>query len=154
MAFLNETLRSLGLTSIFGRRLMLDPNDYIVGPRAVRTQIEDLTTVATTLAAFGMSRVTATGSSQGPVQYTLPAPVPGVIKRLALATTSTGSYQFLSTANGASILSASDGTTKSVVNLIGQGGVVTLFGVSTSVWQVVTQTGSTGVPNVSYTTST
>lgn len=149
MAMLRETLRSLGLTSVFGRRLALDPNDYLVGPSDLRRQVEDLTTVATTVAGYGLSQVLATGSSQGPVQYTLPAPVSGVQKRLLLNTTSTASYQFLSTAAGASILAASDGTTKGVVNLIGQGGSVTLEAISTARWAVVGASGG-----VSYTTST
>lgn len=149
MALLNEALRNLLMTSIFGRRLGLDSNDYIVGPRDIRNQIEDLTTVPSTVAAWGVSRVTATGSSQGPVQFTLPAPVPGIQKILLLNTTSTGSFQFLSTAAGASILAASDGTTKGVVNLIGQGGSVTLEAVTSAIWAVVGTSGG-----VSYTTST
>lgn len=151
MALLNEALRSLGLTSIFGRRLMLDPADYLVGAKDIRKQIEDLTTVASTVAPWGMSRVVATGSSQGPVQYTLPTPIPGLLKHLALGTTSTGSYQFLSTAAGASILAASDGTTQRVVNLVGQGGAVTLFAVSSAIWQVIASVSTGGV---TYTTST
>lgn len=151
MATLLETLRGQLLTSIFGRRLGIDPNEYLVGPKDIRKQIEDLTTTPTTVAAYGMSLVTATGSSQGPVQHFLPAPVPGVLKHLALGTTSTGSHQFLSTANGASIKAASDGTTKSVINLVGQGGAVTLFGVSTAIWQVIASVSTGGV---TYTTST
>lgn len=151
MATLLETLRSQLLTSVFGRRLGLDSKDYLVGPPDIRKQVEDLTTVATTVAAYGLSRVTATGSTQGPVQYTLPVPVTGVMKHLTLNTTSTASYQFLSTANGASILAASDGTTKSVVNLVGQGGAVTLFAVSSAIWQVIASVSTGGV---TYTTST
>lgn len=149
MALLNEQLRNLLMTSIFGRRLGLDSNDYVVGPRDIRNQVEDLTTVPTTVAAFGVSRVVNTGSSQGPVQHFLPAPVVGIQKILLLTSTSTGSNQFLSTANGASILAASDGTTKGVVNLIGQGGSVTLEGVTSAIWAVVGTSGG-----VSYTTST
>lgn len=150
MALLNETLRSLILTSIFGRRLGLDSNDYLVGPKDMRNQVEDITsTVPTSVAAWGLTRILTSGSSQGPVQHTLPAPIPGLQKILVLNTTSTGSYQFLSTAAGASILAASDGTTKALVNLIGQGGAVTLEALTTAIWAVV---GSAG--GVSYTTST
>jgi hypothetical protein len=95
--------------------------------------------------------VTVTGSSQGPVQYTLPAPAPGVMKTLSLDSTSTASFQFLSTANGASILAASDGTTKSLINLVGQGGSAILLGMSTAIWRVLAQASTGGV---SYTTST
>lgn len=149
MATLREALRSLGLTTIFGRRLALDSNDYLVGPSDIRRQVEDLTTASSVAAAFGLSRVLTSGSSQGPVQYQLPAPVPGVQKKLALASTSTGSYQFLSTAAGAAILASSDGTTKALVNLIGPGGTVTLEALTTALWAVTAQTGG-----ISYTTST
>lgn len=151
MAFLLESLRSSILTSMQGRRAGLDAQEYFVGPKDIKKAVEDLTSAASTVLGYGVSRVTCTGSSQGPVQYTLPAPVPGVAKVLALGTTSTGSYQFLSTGNGASILAASDGTTKALVNLIGQGGSVTLMGMSTAIWQVISSVSTGGV---TYTTST
>jgi hypothetical protein len=154
MAFSLDSLRNLGLTTIFGRRLALDSNDFLVGPKGDRVQVEDLTTVATTVANHGISVVVATGSSQGPVQHTLPAPVVGATKILALHTTSTGSHQFLSTGAGASIYSASDGTTSGVVNLRHPGASVTLFGLTTAIWKVISVTGSTTLTAVSFTTST
>ncbi len=154
MAFSLDSLRNLVQTSIFGRRLGLDSNDFLVGPKAARLAVEDLTTVATTVTNYGMSVVTATGSTQGPVQHTLPAPVIGALKYLALHTTSTGSHQFLSTGNGASIYSASDGTTSGVVNLRHPGASVTLFGLTSAIWKVVSVTGSTTLTAVSFTTST
>lgn len=151
MASLLETIRNGIMTSIHGRRLGLTQAEMITGPKSMQLQVEDLTTVATTVAGYGYSRVIATGSSQGPVQYTLPAPIPGVQTTLMINSTSTGSYQFLSTAAGASIKAASDATTKALVNLIGQGGSVTLVGVTTSIWQVIAYTSTGGV---TYTTST
>src|SRR5205085_1621983 len=117
-----ETLRNSIIDSIKGRKIGIDSAGYMVGIPGVKVQIEDATTATSTVSAFGHTRVTVTGSSQGPVQYTLPAPAPGVMKTLSLDSTSTASFQFLSTANGASILAASDGTTKSLINLVGQGG--------------------------------
>lgn len=152
MAFSLEQIRNTIIVSLHGRRLGLDAgNGYLLGIGDFKRPIEDLTTTPTTLVAYGLSRVTATGSTQGPVQYFLPAPVPGVIKRISITTTSTASFQFLSTANGASILAASDATTKSLVNLVGQGGSVTLFAVTTAIWQVI---GYTSTGGVTYTTST
>lgn len=151
MALSLESLRNVIATSIFGRRLGLDINDYLTGTKDIRKAVEDLTTVPTTVIAYGNSRVTASGSSQGPVQHFLPVPVVGLTKILSISTTSTGSHQFLSTANGASILCASDGTTKSLVNIVGQGGGVTLFGLTTAIWQVIAQTSTGGI---TYTTST
>lgn len=153
-----ETLRSRTVTSIHGRRLALDSGGYVVGPPDIKGVVEDLTTsTGTDVLAYGIGRVTATGSSQGPVQYNLAAPVPGVSKRLCMNTTSTGSYQFLSTPNGASIMCGSDGTTKSLVNLVGPGGAVTLWGVTTAIWQVMGEGGYNTTAlgkNVTYTTST
>jgi hypothetical protein len=151
MASLLETIRNSIVTSLYGRRLGITGAEFLVGQKDLQLQVEDLTTVATTVAGYGYSRVIATGSSQGPVQYTLPAPIPGVKWTGMINSTSTGSYQFLSTANGASIKAASDATTKALVNLIGQGGSVTLVGVTTSIWQVIAYTSTGGV---TYTTST
>ena len=156
MANLLETIRNSILTTVYGRRLGITPAENLAGFKSIQLSIQDLTTVPTTVNGYGTSRVIATGSTQGPVQYTLPAPIPGVQTRLTLNTTSTASFQFLSTANGASILAASDGTTKSLVNLVGQGGSVTLEGVTTAIWQVigVAWSSSASGVNVSYTTST
>jgi hypothetical protein len=151
MAFSLEQIRNSILTSIYGRRAGLTGADFFAGPRALQHVIEDLTTASTGASNSGHSRVIATGSSQGPVQYTLAAPVPGVYKTLSIDTTSTGSYQFLSTANGASIMAGSDGTTKSLINLVGQGGSVMLVGVTTAIWRVIAQASTGGL---SYTTST
>lgn len=149
MALSLETIRNAILTSMYGRRAGITPDEYFAGPKDFKRAIEDLTTVATTVIGYGTSRVIATGSTQGPVQYTLPAPIPGTQKRLTINTTSTASFQFLSTAAGASILAASDGTTKALVNLVGPGGSVTLEAVTTALWQVIASVGSP-----SYTTST
>ena len=153
-----ETLRSNNLTSLWGRRLGIQLDETIAGAKEMKLAVEDIqTTVATTALAYGVTRVLTSGSSQGPVQHLLPAPIPGVRKYICMHTTSTGSQQFLSTANGASILSASDGTTKSLLNFRGPGGSVQLMGLTTAVWGVVggMNVGDTNVvANVTYTTST
>lgn len=153
-----ETLRNNILTSIHGRRLGLHQDGTLAGPLEMKLAIEDITTtVATTALAYGVTRVQTSGSSQGPTQHFLPAPIPGVRKYICMHTTSTGSQQFLSTANGASILAASDGTTQGVINFRGPGGSVELMGLTTAVWTVVgsMNIGSTNVvANVTHTTST
>lgn len=147
-----ETLRSNNITSLWGRRLGIQLDETIAGAKDLKLAVEDITTtVPTTALAYGITRVLTSGSSQGPTQHFLPAPIPGVRKYLQMHTTSTGSQQFLSTANGASILAASDGTTKPLINFVGQGGSVTLMGLTTAVWAVVAQCSTGGV---TYTTST
>lgn len=158
MAFSLETIRNSILTSLRGRRLGLDKDEYLVGHKGARHAVEDIqSTVATTTLAYGITRVLTSGSSQGPTQHNLPAPVVGVEKLICMQTTSTGSQQFLSTPNGASIICASDGTTKSLLNFVGPGGSVRLVGLTTAVWAVVggMNVGSTNVvANVTLTTST
>ena len=153
-----ETLRGNNVTPLYGRRVGLQTDETLAGPKEMKLAIEDfLTSVATTALPYGLTRVQTSGSSQGPVQHNLPAPIPGVRKYIVMHTTSTGSIQFLSTPNGAAILSASDGTTKSVLNFIGPGGSVQLLGVTTALWTVVggMNVGSTNVTaQVNYTTST
>ena len=155
-----ETLRSALLTSIFGRRVGLSADEYLSGIKETKLPIEDLSgtgSTGTDLLPYGITRVLTSGSSQVPVQYRLPAPIAGVRKTIIMHTTSTGSQQFLSTANGASILSASDGTTKSLLNFTGPGGAVTLVGLTSAVWGVMhgMNVGTTNVvAQVTYTTST
>lgn len=129
--------RSRIRTSIFGPRLGLDDDGVMVGPLALKKEVRSLTTVPTTkVAPHGIARITATGSTQGPVQHFLDAPLVGVELQLELTSTSTGSHQFLSTAAGAAFLISSLGTTGGVLNFIGPGGSITLVGLSTALWGV------------------
>lgn len=157
MAYSQDSLKSEIQTSLHGRRLGLDSNDYLVGPKSLRKAIQDLTTVPTTVEAHGYARITATGSSQGPVQHFLPSPQPGQEVTLVNGTSSTGSHQFLSTANGAAIRGSSGGTTAGVINLRYAHAFAKLVGITTALWQVVCMSGvaSTAVdPSVIFTTST
>lgn len=152
------TLRNSIITSLYGRRIGLDVNEFLVGPKAHKTQIEDLTTsTGTAVVNYGTARVMTSGSTQGPVQYNLEAPAPGVEKILIMGSSSTGSHQFLSTPAGASIKHSSAGTTVGVVNLLAPGAVVRLLGVTTAAWLVTGEgsPSSTGLAkNHSFTTST
>lgn len=158
-----EQIRNSNLTSLYGRRLGVTQksgantqlDEYIGGPKDLVRRVQSITTtVPTTVNADGMVAISGLGSSQGPVQHNLPIPVPGVELQISLACTSTGSMQFLSTPNGASIVADTAGTTVGVVNLVGPGGGIVLFAASTTVWLVTGRSGSTagGIPL--YSTST
>jgi len=150
-----ETLRSTNITPIYGRRLGLQSDETLAGPKDIKLAIEDITsTVATTALAYGITRVLTSGSSQGPVQHNLPVPIPGVRKTILLQSTSTGSQQFGSTANGAAIISASDGTTKGWINFVGPGGSITLIGLTTALWGVIARDGSSAASLPLFSTST
>lgn len=157
MALTITTIRNSIITSLYGRRLGLDTNERLIGARGTVTEIEDITTVATTLSLYGISRLTATGSTQGPTQHNLPAPIAGVEKTVLMLTTSTGSQQLLSTPNGAGVHISSLGSTGGVVNFIGPGGCITLIGISSTQWAVKHRGDitSTALGNsISFTTST
>lgn len=148
MALTGTTLKNQIVTTLFGRRIGLDSNDYLIGPKEHRKEIEDITTTnPTTASAYGVTRISGLGSTHGPVQHNLPAPVPGVEKTLIMNCTSTASQQFLSTPNGAAIYS-SLGTTGGVVNFVGPAGYHVLIGISSTIWatkahSVTTNTTST-----------
>jgi hypothetical protein len=137
-------------TSIHGSRLALDDDNMLVGPAGLKRRIQTIsTTVPTSAYPHGVTRIAVTGSSQGPTQHTLAAPIPGIEATFMLASTSTGSVQFLTTAAGASIIPATVGTTFGVLNLIGPAGSVTLVGVTTAQWAVKSAVGA-----YTFTTST
>lgn len=145
MAYTVNQLRNEKQTSVFGRRIGLDRQDFLVGPSGLRLAVEDISsTVPTTAGIANITRVKTSGSSQGPTQHFLPSPAKliGMRKVIAMTSTSTGSQQFLSTANGASIFPATLGTTVGVVNFIGPAGTIVLRAISASEWAVEHMTGA------------
>ena len=157
MAYSLETLRSQKITSIHGRRLGLDKNDYLVGPKAVREQVEDLTTTAASSASpYGLTRLMATGSSQLS-DYTLQAPVIGVVKRIAMQTSSTG-CQLVRASGSALFYGCSVATAGStVINFLKGFADVTLFAASSVAWRLMnagTSLVSSDALGISFTTST
>jgi hypothetical protein len=143
MAYTRAQLGSEKVRPIVGRNGMLDRFFQIVGPQGMRIPVADLnSTVPTTVAHGGVTRITGLSSTQGPVQNNLPAPSPGEIIELVMTCTSTGSQQFLSTPNGAAIIAATLGTTVGVVNFIGPGGSVSLRALSTALWGVISRAGT------------
>jgi len=146
-------------TSIYGARLGLDDDGMLIGPPALKRDVRTISSTIpnTNVYPHGFTRITVTGSSQGPTQHNLAAPIPGVEVTLMLNTTSTGSQQFGSTAAGAAIMTASAGTTAGWVNMLGPGGSITLVGLTTALWgvrEMYDQSSTAGVRNISFTTST
>lgn len=136
MAFLLETLRAQRKTSVHGRRLGIDKDDYLVGPKDLRTQVEDeQTTAATSFSPYGVTRILTTGSTQTGV-YTLQAPVVGARKRIFLVSSSTG-CQIIRASGSALFYGASVSTAGSTcINLLKAGANVTLEAVSTLAWYI------------------
>jgi len=136
MAFSIRQLRDGVLTSIHGRRLGLGADDYLQGPKELRTEVEDITTTAaSSFAPYGTTVILTSGSTQLG-EYTLQAPVPGTRKRIFLNSTSTG-CMLVRASGGALFLGASMSTLGStVINFLGAGANVILEAVSTSKWLI------------------
>ena len=146
-----QGLRSQLLTQIHGRRLALDPNDYLIGPRDLRVQIEGFssggstitsTAVATALSAWGVSVVGASAAS-GTTAYVLAAPVPGVRKTLFCPTT--GYAVVLASTAAYYCSSASVTSTYQIATFTGKGNMLELMGLSTALWAVLTNYAITSV---------
>jgi len=158
MGYLLQTIRDKVAmqTSILGRKLGLgfEPRQLyqlLAGPADMVKQIEDITTTAATSASpFGHTQVLTSGSSQNGL-YTLQSPIVGVSKTLSLFSTSTGTQQFQLT--DAVLITSSGATGSTMVNLLGKGAMIQLFGLTTAIWQEVGYRSSAAAV-VSFTTST
>lgn len=156
-----ESLRNQMITSLFGRRIGLDINGAIVGPKDIRVAIEGFSSAGSTigstspatLSAFGVTvggSVLSSGSTAAsPACQQLPAPIPGVFKTLfnmttammTIGTTAASAY-FMST--------GSAGSTYQYVTLWGKGASVQLLGLTTAFWGVVGNPMTTVSTNVSF----
>lgn len=136
MAYLIETLRRDGVRPVQGRYGKLDKDYFMVGPKDIRKQIEDVqTTAATSLSNHGLTRILTSGSTQTAL-YSLQAPVPGVTKKIWLQSTSTG-CQLVAASGGAIFMGDSLTTVGStVINFLKQGANVTLEAATTLLWLV------------------
>ena len=138
MAISNEELRNKSQTSVRGRRLGIDANDYLVGPKENRVAVTNATsdTTGTAILNYGFHTVATTTNDV----WTLVDPTPGVAVRIATATTSTGNHAIVPAA--ATIIS-SNGTAGSSIIMQGVGAHIELMGISTSQWVVSSRGGST-----------
>lgn len=138
MAITLEALRSLSLTNIRGRRLGLDHNDFMVGPKDLRKAVSNATsdTTGTTLVNYGFHTVTTTTNDT----WKLNSPTPGVEVKLMTGSSSTGTHTI--TPTDATIVS-SNGVAGSSIAMQGAGAYLSLIGLTTDSWGVTSIFGST-----------
>lgn len=130
-----EGIRSRIITSIFGRRLGLDSNDFLVGCKDNIVPIETISSTAAgqTLAAYGASIISATNAStDSALAMTLAAPIPGVEKFLVQTSSSTAGYA-ITAAGGAQFVSSGSSANVTLTSL-GANQSMTLVGLSTAVY--------------------
>ena len=148
MAYTLNTMRNDILTSIHGRRLGLDKNDFLVGHKGIRLPItEDVAGLGasaviagsgtgTSIANYGVTRITSSAGSTANTgfAFTLQAPTPGCRKIIYQYGASTSAHVFglsgSAIVQGGSLTSA--GST--MFSMWKQNAMVELLGISTAIW--------------------
>lgn len=138
MAITLEALRSKSITNIRGRRLGLDHNDYLVGPKDLRRQVLAATsdTTGTALVNYGFHTVTTTTDDT----WTLNSPTIGAEVMLMTGSSSTGTHTI--TPTNATIIST-NGVAGASIAMQGAGAHLGLIGISTGQWVVTSIFGTT-----------
>ena len=149
-----ENLRSSLLTSIFGRRLGLTPNEFLAGSKDVQVQVLELTTASTATAIpnFGLVTITASslGTSAAGGTFLLSNPEQGVSVTIqninadsSAASPGCTAMTFIRPST-AFVIKSSEGSTMTTVNLAA-GCAVTLTGLTTGVIGVTNRVTLAGV---------
>jgi hypothetical protein len=151
MAQTLETLRSNNVTPIYGRRLGLQYDETLAGPKDIKRVVQDLTTASTgtTLNAYGIitAAVGGTATTAAGGVFILPNPIPGVpidILRVGTSQAATAGSTAVAFLRGSTAfyIESSLGTT-GVALLLANGAGTRLIGVTTA--KYVLQPGSVGV---------
>ena len=136
MAISIDYLKDQIQTSVHGRKLGLDATGLIVGGQGERIPVTDATsgTTATTIPGYGFTSVDTTTDDT----WLLAAPVRGAFKYLYTGSTSTGIRTIKRADNSFAIQSSANSTGTTIV---AQGGglSLTLFGVSSAIYAVVSR---------------
>ena len=158
-------LRNSILTSIHGRRLGLNANEFITGPKDFVLATQSLTSgsTATEVTNYGITMLDATagaastassvGTTEIGCSWKMAAPEPGARKILMKVSATLGStmpvvVNFAAAAGGVTAYDSSFQTSAGGVQLTANGQSVTLIGITTAKWLVHSR--STGA-NVSAT---
>lgn len=150
MAVSLNTLRSAKQVSIHGRRLALDFNDFLVGPKGLREPVFELTSASTaqTLAGYGLTVINVTSAvTSATNSFFLPNPTPGLsfsVRSGVRGTTSTdGSTCIMLGRPSTAFYIESSIDTSGVAVLLARGNAVSLAGITTGYYNVV---GGVGLP--------
>lgn len=138
MAFSLESLRNQIRTSLWGRRMGLDHNQFLVGPYGLRVEVTDATsdTTGTQISNNGLTSVVTTTADT----WTLADPQPGCLKVIHVNSSSTAAIATITAIN----IMCTAGSSKTSIAMTGAG-AITLAGLSTAKWAAV---GVSGVGNI------
>lgn len=138
------------LTSIYGRRLGLNQNEFLVGPKGMAVATQDIGTgttessTGTEIMNHGITSLAVataaatTGSSYGTTElagtFALAAPEPGVEKIIYTATSHSTHQINVQCSTGVTIIATSLGSSFGGVSFNARGQYIRLLGLSTSKW--------------------
>lgn len=142
-------LRSKILTSIYGRRLGMDANEFLVGQKDIKKAVLDLTTgsTATALNNYGQVNIVASslGTSAAGAAFLLSNPEAGVDVSICNVNANSSAASPGSTAltllrpSTAFVILSSEGSTMTTINLT-PGSNIVLHGLSSALYQVKSRT--------------
>jgi hypothetical protein len=140
MPFSLEEARNQIITSLYGRRLGLDKDNRLIGIKGRREVITEATsnTTATQLPNFGIVTI----ASSNDITWVIEDPQIGCEVKILTGTTSTGNH-YIQTDNAT--IKSSFGSTQTQIDFLGGGAGMTLVGLSTSLWGVLTKSSTTAV---------
>lgn len=139
-----ETLRSNNLTPIYGRRLGLQLDETLAGPKDLKLAVQDLTSASTGTALnnYGIVNIAGTSLLTSAQVFLLSNPIPGIpvvinnVRSNATAGSSGSTALAIMRPSTAFYIRSSEVST-GVAMLIDQGGSITLMGVSTDAYQAI-----------------
>jgi len=148
-----ETLRSNNVTPIFGRRLGLQFDETLAGPKDIKRAVQDLTSgsTATVVNNYGVvvARITGVATTAAGGVFILSNPIPGVAVDFCYANTSqaaTAGSTAIAFLRGSTAfyIQSSLGSTQ-VALLLAQGNSARLLGMSTDAYMLQPLGTSAGV---------
>jgi hypothetical protein len=138
-----ETLKSNIVTTVYGRRLGLQSDETLVGPKSLKFAVQDLSsasTAGTVLNNYGVvvARISGSITTATQPQFLLSNPIPGVGVKICFALTSMGAtagstavaFQRATTA----FLIQSTDTSTGIGVLLTQGSACELMGLTTDAY--------------------
>lgn len=140
MPFSLEEARNQIITSLYGRRLGLDKDNRLIGIKGRREVITEATsnTTATKLPNFGIVTI----ESSNDTTWVIEDPQIGCEVKIMTGSTSTANH-YIQTDNAT--IKSSFGSTQTQIDFLGGGAGMTLVGLSTSLWGVLTKSSTTAV---------
>lgn len=140
MAFSIETLRNESVTNIYGRRLGLDSGGRLIGHEGLRIPEVDATsdTTGTNITGHGWTNVDTTTDDT----WLLAAPVKGAFKHIYTGSTSTG-IRTIIRADATFAIRTSASSTGTTILAQGGGLLLSLFGLTSAIYAVMTKAPST-----------